>query len=95
MAEPHYVEETQILRRAARDPQCRFQWSGHALERMSNRQINAEDVSHALMNGQVILEEVKQDLLWRVKGRDIDMDPLEVLVALQEDSTTIKVITTF
>lgn len=47
------------------------------------------------MNGQVILHEQKQDLLWRVKGRDIDGNEIRVVVAVYEEAIIIKVVTTF
>lgn len=48
-----------------------------------------------LTNGQVILEEFKQDIIWRVAGRDIDNAPLQVEAVVYEESVTIKVITAF
>ena len=45
------------------------------------------------MEGQVVLEENKQDRLWRVKGRDLDGNAMEVVVAVFEDEKKIKVVT--
>ena len=95
MSSPHYVAETQILRRVACNPGCRILWGRHAPQQMAARGINAEDVIHALMNGQVTLEEYKRDVLWRVRGKDIDGNPLEVVVAVYEETITIKMVTTF
>jgi hypothetical protein len=47
------------------------------------------------MKGQVILEELKADVLWRVEGRDLDSAPLRVVVAVYEEAIKIKVVTTF
>ena len=47
------------------------------------------------MNGQVVLHEQKKDLLWRVEGRDVDGNKIEVVVAVHEEAITIKVVTTF
>ncbi len=91
----HYVSETQILQRVARDPQCRFRWTFHAQEQMVARRITAEDVIHALMHGHVMLEEYKKDILWRVDGADIDGNQLGVSVAVNESAITIKVVTAF
>jgi hypothetical protein len=55
----------------------------------------ADDVQHALMNGQVVLHEQKRDLLWRVEGADIDGGRIRVVVAVYELTIRIKVITTF
>ena len=95
MRRPHYVTETQAVQSIARSPQCRFKWVKHALEKMEERQISSEDVICVLINGQVILEEIKQDTLWRVMGKDIDGIPLEVVVAVYEETITIKVVTAF
>jgi Domain of unknown function (DUF4258) len=51
------------------------------------------DVEAALINGQVILEEHKQDVLWRVRGRDIDGQRIEVVVSVDDVEITIKVVT--
>jgi Domain of unknown function (DUF4258) len=95
MAGPHYVAETQTLQRVVRNPDCRFVWCKHAREQMAARRITAEDVISALTFGQVILEECKRDILWRVDGRDIDGHPLKVVVAVYESTITIKVVTAF
>lgn len=95
MALPHYVTETQILHQIVRDPACRFRWTRHALDQMEERKISEPDVECALTNGQVILEERKSDVLWRVKGNDIDGNNIEIVVAVYEDDIEIKVVTTF
>jgi Domain of unknown function (DUF4258) len=93
--QPLYGRETAILHRVARSPNCRIDWSRHALEQMKERSILASDVINALMKGQVILEELKADVLWRVEGRDLDSAPLRVVVAVYEEAIKIKVVTTF
>jgi hypothetical protein len=55
----------------------------------------ADDVQFALMNGHVVLHEQKRDLLWRVEGSDIDGGRIRVVVAVDEMSITINVITAF
>ena len=95
MIDPNYVTKTQILQRVARNPHCRFKWSFHAQKQMVVRRINAEDVINALMYGHVTLEEYKQDILWRVDGKDVDGNRLEVSVAVDESTITIKVVTAF
>ena len=47
------------------------------------------------MHGQVILQEQKQDLLWRVIGTDLDGNRIQVVVAVYEKEIVIKVVTTF
>lgn len=96
MPQPHYVSETQIVKNLTREPDCRYEWSKHALYRMNNRRhppATASDVERCLMNGQVVLEENKTDRLWRVKGRDLDGNAMEVVVAVFEDEKRIKVVT--
>jgi uncharacterized protein DUF4258 len=95
MAQPHYVSETQILHRTARDPKCRFIWTKHALKAVADDGRTTLDVEHALMYGQVVLHEQKQDLLWRVRGADLDGDRVQVVVAVYEEEIIIKVVTTF
>ena len=50
---------------------------------------------NSAQNPGVILEECKQDILWRVDGRDIDGHSLKVVVAVYESTITIKVVTAF
>ena len=95
MAQPHYISETQILRRVARNPNCRFIWTKHAIRAVADDGRTAGDVELALTNGQVVLHEQKQDLLWRVEGRDIDGERIQVVVAVYEEEIAIKVVTTF
>lgn len=95
MAQPHYVTETQILQKVVSDPNCRWIWKNHALKRMAERHISQPDVESALTNGQVVLQEQKQDTLWRVKGKDIDGNNIEVVVAVYESAIAIKVVSTF
>jgi hypothetical protein len=95
MGQPHYVSETQILRRIARDPDCRFIWTRHALQSVIDDGRTTLDVEQALTNGRVILHEIKQDLLWRTVGTDVDGNKVQVVVAVDEEENTIKVVTTF
>ena len=95
MALPHYVTETQVLRKIARDLRCSWRFTSHALVEMAADGWTADDVQFALMNGQVILQEQKRDVLWRVEGTDIDGGRIRVVVAVYELTIRIKVITTF
>ena len=54
-----------------------------------------QDVEISLMNGQVTLHEQKKDLLWRVKGKDVDGNEIQVVVAVYEEAIIIKLVTTF
>ena len=95
MAQPHYISETQILRRVANDPNCRFRWTKHAIQAVADDGRTTKDVEDCLISGQVVLHEQKQDLLWRVKGKDIDGQDIQVVVAVYEAEIVIKVVTTF
>jgi hypothetical protein len=94
-AQPHYVKETTILRRVAGHPECSWRFTKHALEEMKKDGWTADDVKHAVTNGRIVLQEQKQDVLWRVQGKDIDGNGIQVVVAVDEASITIKVVTTF
>ena len=93
--QPLYGPETALLHRLVSDPQCCFVWTRHALEMMAERKILAEDVIAAMTNGHIIFHENKRDVLYRVEGKDLDGQRLQVEVALHEDTITIKVITAF
>jgi hypothetical protein len=95
MAQPHYVTETSTLKRVARDPGCRFVWTTHALDELAKDGRTTDDVETALMNGRVVLHEQKKDLLWRVVGKDIDGNGIQVVVAVDAANLVIKVVTTF
>jgi Domain of unknown function (DUF4258) len=95
MAQAHYVSETQILRKIARNPECRFRWTKHALKAIVDDGRTTQDVENALINGQVVLHEQKKDLLWRVKGKDVDGAEIQVVVAVYEEEIVIKIVTTF
>jgi hypothetical protein len=95
MPQPNYAKETQIMRRIVAHPDHRYIWTKHALERMAERKIEATDIEHCLTFGHVVLVESKRDILWRVKGSDIDGDGMDVLIAVYEDENGIKVITVF
>jgi hypothetical protein len=95
MAQPLYAVETAVLRRLAINPSCTFRWTKHVLARMQERNIHAEDVIHALTNGQVMFHETKEDILYRVDGTDLDGKRLQVQVAIYEDIIAIKIVTAF
>jgi hypothetical protein len=93
---PNYLSETNVLRKVAKDARCRWIFTKHSLIELQNDQRTAEDIRYLCMtNGQVTLQEVKQDLLWRVEGRGIDGEWIEAVVAVFETTIKIKVITAF
>jgi hypothetical protein len=59
-AQPHYVTETQILRRVANDPECSWRFTKHSLVAIADDQRTADDVKHGVMGGRVMLVESKQ-----------------------------------
>ena len=93
--QPLYGAETAVLRNMVANPYCRYEWTKHAREKMVERQIHPEDVKAALTNGHILFHETKRDILYRVDGRDLDGQRLQVEVALYEDILTIRVITAF
>jgi hypothetical protein len=93
--QPVYNAETALLHRLVSNPSCTFDWTRHALEQMARREILAEDVIAAMTNGHIIFHEMKRDTLYRVEGRDLDGNRLQVEVALYENTVTIKIITAF
>ena len=94
-ASSQYLVETAKLRKVASNPKCRWRWTNHALERMTERGITAPDVQRAVKTGQVVLHELKRDLIWRVEGSDVDGKEMQVLLTLYETEIRIKIITTF
>lgn len=63
----------------------RFVLSGHARQRMSERNVTFRDVRHALTNARSCSAEGER---WRVKGPDWDGDDL-VLVCVLEDGVIV------
>ena len=82
MGQPHYVTETQILRWVARNPNCRFLWTKHAIKAVADDGRTTHDIEFVLMNCHVVLHEQKQDLLWRAVGPEVDGGQIEVVVAV-------------
>jgi hypothetical protein len=70
-------------------------WTIHALEEVAKDDRTTDDVETALMNGRVIFHEQNQNLLWRVVGKDIDGNKIQVVVVVDETELVIKVVTTF
>ncbi len=95
MAQVAYQTETTVLHGVATDPQCRWRWTRHALEQMAKRGITAPDVQEALTNGYVEIVERKQEDVWRVKGVDLDGNPLTVPCVVDQGAIWIKVVTAF
>jgi hypothetical protein len=92
---PQYLVETRTLRRVASNSRCRWRWTDHALERMAERGITASDVQRVAKTGQVVLHEVKRDVVWRVEGADVDGAKIQVLLTVYETAIVIKIITAF
>jgi hypothetical protein len=93
MAGISFNAETELLNRVASNPDCLWRWTEHAQVRMAERGHNAEDVIHALMFGQVLRIDAKEDIVFRVKGQNIDGEAIEVAAAVNERNVTIKVVT--
>jgi DNA-binding transcriptional regulator YdaS (Cro superfamily) len=62
---------------------------------MAQRDVSAADILNVLTKGQVTLVEIKQDILWRALGRDIDGRKLEVIAVVDDEEIKIKVVTVF
>jgi hypothetical protein len=92
---PHYVAETQLIHRVVASPRCSWRFVKHAIEMMAYRGISQPDIANALTKGQVTLREPKQDILYRVAGRDLDGNPIDVIVSVVEEPPSIKVVTVF
>ncbi len=97
MGQADYVSETRILRSVANHAECRLIWTRHSLVEMADRKPPATepDVWNVLTKGRVVLEEYKQDILWRVRGTDLDGTKMEVVVAVYELEIEIKIVTVF
>ena len=96
MPQPVYIAQTQLVRRIARDAKCRWEWRKHYFIEAAKEDppITQPDVEEALRHGTVILEENnKKDIVWQVKGRDLDLRSIVVVIALFEREKRIKVIT--
>jgi hypothetical protein len=89
----HYPAETQLIRRVAVDPHCSWEFRGHSLKRMAERNITQADIQRVLTKGQIDSKQLSKDVLLRVKGSDVDDRPIEVVVAVFEDPPRVKVIT--
>jgi hypothetical protein len=89
---PDYRNETALIRRVASNQDCWFRWMPHAERRMAQYGHTAEDVILALTNGHVIRVDVQEDIVFRVRGKNIDGEDIEVAAAVL-NATTIKVVT--
>jgi hypothetical protein len=89
---PVYARETAQIRRVSSNPDCWFRWMPHAELRMKQYGHVAEDVIAALMNGHVIRVDVQEDIVFRVVGKNIDGERIEVAAAVLNE-TTIKIVT--
>lgn len=79
----------------ARDPNCRWIWTKHGKKSVTDDGRTTLDVEYSLTNCQVVLQEDKQDRLWRTVGQGMDGEIIEAVVAVYEDATAIKVVTSF
>jgi hypothetical protein len=89
---PKFHAETMLVRRVASRPECWFRWMPHAEMRMEQSGYVAEDVIAALTNGHVVRVDVQEDIVFRVRGKNIDGEQIEVAAAVL-NATTIKVVT--
>jgi hypothetical protein len=95
MPNPLYVNETQTLRQVMAHPKRRLKFTKHAKDKMAERNISAPDIIKVLTYGQVTLEEYKQDIIWRVEGKDLDGKDLSVETVVLEETITVKIVTAF
>ena len=70
-----FKAETEVVRRVAANPDCWFRWTDHAELRMAQYGKTANDVICALINGHVVRVDVYEDVVFRIKGKDIDGEP--------------------
>jgi hypothetical protein len=89
---PNYARETTRIRQVASNPDCWFRWMPHAEQRMQERGYVADDVITALTNGHVVRVDVREDVVFRVVGKNIDDETIEVAAAVL-NGTTIKIVT--
>ncbi len=89
---PKFHAETLHIRRIASNPECWFRWMPHAEQRMADYGHTAYDVIEALTNGHVIRVDVQEDVVFRVRGKNIDGEQIEVAAAVL-NATTIKIVT--
>jgi hypothetical protein len=96
MPRANYVAETSIIREIMASPECRIEYTRHALQRMKERDVLSVDIEEILTNGHVTLIETAQaDITWRIEGRDIDGRNFKVVASVNEDLILIKIITVF
>lgn len=88
-----FKEETDQIRRVINNPDHWIRWSEHAELRMEQYGHTAEDVIEALRTGVVVRVDVMEDVVYRVRGTNIDGEKLEVAAAVYERIITIKIIT--
>jgi hypothetical protein len=88
-----FKEETALLHRVISNPDHWIRWTEHAEKRMAEYGHTAEDVIEAMKTGQVIRVDVGEDVVFRVRGRNVDGEKLEVAAAVYERIITIKVVT--
>lgn len=91
-SEPNFYAETMQIRQAASDPDCWFRWMPHAELRMEQTGRVADDIIVALTNCQVIRVDVQEDIVFRVRGKNIDGEEIEIAAAVL-NSKAIKIVT--
>lgn len=75
-----------------------IQPSKHCRERMQDRHINMDDILYVLLWGKVIdIEYNKKHNSWqcKVKGNDIDGEPLVFVAGIYENCHTVRCITVY
>jgi hypothetical protein len=92
-----FAKQHEILR-AVLETSPGFTYDEHALLRMRERRITRQDVWAALHSGRIVGAQTVYgtEERWRIEGRDLDDDPLVVIVrAVQRGDAVILVITAF
>jgi hypothetical protein len=92
-AATQYQAETEVVRRIANDPGCRWRWTDHVQMRMVERGITAADILRAVKSGAV--DQIRNDGSWRVEGMDVDDKRIQVAVAVYEAEVRITIITAY
>jgi hypothetical protein len=88
-----FKEDTDLLHRVINDPDVWIRWSEHAELRMEQYGHTAEDVIQALKTGSVVRVDVQEDVVFRVRGENVDGERLEVAAAVNGSTVTVKIVT--
>ena len=89
---PEFHSETMLIRRVTSNHDCWFRWMPHAELRMDQTGRVADDIIEALTNCHVIRVDVQEDIVFRVRGKNIDGEEIEIAAAVLNDNA-IKIVT--